>query len=88
MCGNMFLSIGITTTSSLIHGMVATLALNPDIQCKLQQEVDRVVGTERLPRLSDRKDMPYHEAVSRGWHRGGGEASPGEMRGRVPHARG
>ncbi|KAH3693886.1 hypothetical protein DPMN_081325 [Dreissena polymorpha] len=36
---------------------------NPKIQQKVQQEIDRVVGQDRLPCLSDRPDLAYTEAV-------------------------
>ena len=39
------------------------MALNPDVQKKAQAEVDYVVGTERLPTLSDRGRLPYIEAL-------------------------
>ena len=36
---------------------------NVDIQNKMWKEIDNVVGVERLPRLSDRPNLPYCEAV-------------------------
>ena len=30
---------------------------------KAQKELDRVVGSERLPQLSDREDLPYVSAL-------------------------
>jgi len=30
---------------------------------KAQEELDRVVGSERLPRLSDQEDLPYVSAL-------------------------
>lgn len=41
------------------------MTLNPHIQAKAQEEIDRVIGMERLPDFSDRKDLPYVEAVYR-----------------------
>jgi cytochrome P450 len=37
--------------------------LHPQVQEKLQDEVDRVTGGSRLPNLSDRGAMPYLECV-------------------------
>lgn len=36
---------------------------NPDIQKKAQQEVDKVVGRDRLPDFSDDTSIPYVEAI-------------------------
>ena len=44
---------------------------HPEVQRKAQQEIDRVVGTNRLPNLDDREHLPYlvavHKEVLR-WH--------------------
>lgn len=39
------------------------MVLNPDIFRKVQNEVDSIVGQDRLPRLSDMPSLPYTEAV-------------------------
>ena len=44
---------------------------NPDVQRKAQEEIDRVIGTDRLPLLSDRGSLPYVEALIKEvarWH--------------------
>ena len=41
------------------------MVVNPGIQEKAQREIDRVVGRNRLPDLSDRQAMPYVEAIYR-----------------------
>ena len=35
----------------------------PDIQLQAQKEIDRVVGTDRLPSYSDRESLPYVDAI-------------------------
>ncbi|XP_072016390.1 cytochrome P450 2D1-like [Amphiura filiformis] len=35
----------------------------PDVQKRVQEEMDSVVGRERLPKLSDKPNLPYTEAV-------------------------
>jgi cytochrome P450 len=35
----------------------------PDIQIKAREEIDRVVGTHRLPTFTDRPNLPYIEAI-------------------------
>ena len=39
------------------------MALNPDVLKRAQEEVDRVVGNDRLPSFSDRDNLPYINAV-------------------------
>ncbi|TDZ33336.1 O-methylsterigmatocystin oxidoreductase [Colletotrichum spinosum] len=44
---------------------------HPDVQAKAQAEIDRVVGTGRLPVISDRDNLPYVEAIVKEtlrWH--------------------
>ncbi|KAG8336713.1 hypothetical protein J6590_039794 [Homalodisca vitripennis] len=54
---------GSETTSKSLGFCFLYLLLYPDVQRKAQQEIDRVVGKERLPSLTDRLNMPYNEAV-------------------------
>ena len=35
------------------------MQLYPEVQRKAQAELDSVVGTDRLPTLKDRDDLPY-----------------------------
>lgn len=35
------------------------MAIHPELQAKAQEEIDTVIGTHRLPTLSDRKEMPF-----------------------------
>jgi len=41
------------------------MAKFPDVQRKAQTEVDRIVGSGRLPTLADRASLPYVEAIYR-----------------------
>ena len=36
---------------------------HPDVLSKLQAEVDRVCGTERMPSVKDASNLPYTRAV-------------------------
>jgi len=38
------------------------MALNPNVVKKAQEELDRVVGKDRLPEFSDKDDLPYINA--------------------------
>ena len=53
---------GSLTTTTTLYGLLNILSHNPDIQDKLQREVDHVIG-ERQVSLSDRERMPYHMAT-------------------------
>ena len=35
----------------------------PDVHRKAREEIDRVIGNERLPDLMDRHSLPYIEAL-------------------------
>ena len=39
------------------------MTLFPDLQSKAQEEIDRVVGNDRLPALADRGNLPYISAL-------------------------
>lgn len=39
------------------------MALNPHVVKKAQQDLDMVVGGDRLPELSDQDDLPYISAI-------------------------
>jgi hypothetical protein len=41
------------------------MALYPSVQKRIQDEIDRVVGTDRLPSYEDRPSLPIVEAVVR-----------------------
>lgn len=40
-----------------------TMACNPDIQSRMQAEIDDVIGDHRVPSLSDREYLPYTNSV-------------------------
>ncbi|KZT03210.1 cytochrome P450 [Laetiporus sulphureus 93-53] len=51
------------TTSTTLSTFVLAMVLHPDIYRKAQAEIDRVIGTERLPDFNDRSSLPYLENV-------------------------
>ena len=42
------------------------MTLFPDVQKKAQEEMDRVIGPNRLPKMSDRAALPYVDALEIG----------------------
>ncbi|THU90793.1 cytochrome P450 [Dendrothele bispora CBS 962.96] len=60
-------ALTMTATASFFFAM----SLYPDVQAKAREELDRVLGPGKIPRLSDRGSLPYIEAVYRElmrWH--------------------
>ncbi|XP_030577730.1 cytochrome P450 2J2-like [Archocentrus centrarchus] len=51
-----------TTTMTLLWGLLYMIYY-PDIQERVQAEIDAVVGSSRQPSLTDRENMPYTYAV-------------------------
>lgn len=41
------------------------MAKHPEVQRKAQEEIDSIIGPDRLPSLNDRESLPYMEAVYR-----------------------
>lgn len=54
---------GTDTTVAAIEWTLAELMNNPKIMKKVQEEIDRVIGKERLVRESDIPNLPYMQAV-------------------------
>ena len=60
--GNLF-GGGTDTTANTMYWGLLFLLQNPEIQDKLQEEMDRVVGRNRMPRYCDKTDMPFTMAT-------------------------
>ncbi|OAQ99298.1 hypothetical protein LLEC1_00731 [Akanthomyces lecanii] len=54
---------GSDTTTAVISGFVQAMVMFPDVQAKAQDEIDRVVGSSRLPEPQDEDQLPYVSAV-------------------------
>ena len=51
------------TTVSFLHTFFLAMQLYPEVQRKAQEEIDRVIGNDRLPTIADRPNLPYIEMV-------------------------
>uniref|UniRef100_A0A8C5U760 Uncharacterized protein n=1 Tax=Malurus cyaneus samueli TaxID=2593467 RepID=A0A8C5U760_9PASS len=54
---------GTETTSTTVRWGLLLMMKYPEIQRKIQEEMNRVIEPGELPKLEDRKKMPYTEAV-------------------------
>ncbi|PKK27308.1 cytochrome P450 2J2 [Columba livia] len=54
---------GTETTSTTIRWALLYMAMYPEIQARVQAEIDTVIGQGRQPALDDRSNMPYTNAV-------------------------
>ncbi|KAH9893508.1 CyP450 monooxygenase [Cubamyces lactineus] len=62
---------GADTTIATLTAFFCAMILYPEAQKRAQEELDAVVGQDRLPQLTDRKSMPYVNAVVKEllrWH--------------------
>ncbi|XP_059487512.1 methyl farnesoate epoxidase-like [Neocloeon triangulifer] len=60
--GDLFLA-GVDTTFNAMAFTLVYMVCNPEVQKKVHDEIDAVVGRDRLPSLNDRSNMPYVEAT-------------------------
>ena len=58
-----FFAAGSITTSITLTALMNVLCQRRDIQEKLQQEIENIIGDSRAPCLADREKMPYHTAT-------------------------
>jgi hypothetical protein len=59
----MYNTTGAATSSSTLKGFILAMLHHGDVQRRIQNEVDLVIGHDRTPLLSDRAAMPYTEAA-------------------------
>ncbi|NXB32620.1 CP2DH protein, partial [Eulacestoma nigropectus] len=54
---------GFDTISTTLRWALLYMLLHPEIQSKVQAEIDKVIGRERPPTKKDQESMPYTNAV-------------------------
>lgn len=52
-------------SSSTLMVFALAMVLFPDVQKRVQAEIDSVIGRDRLPTFEDRASLPYVEAILR-----------------------
>ncbi|KAM6124257.1 cytochrome P450 2J4-like [Pterocles gutturalis] len=62
-CALDLLFAGTETTATTIRWALLYMAIYPEIQARVQAEIDTVIGQGRQPALEDRSNMPYTNAV-------------------------
>ncbi|PPQ90149.1 hypothetical protein CVT25_012460 [Psilocybe cyanescens] len=60
---NSMYSASIDTTITVVSHFLLAMMLHPEAQRKAQQELDNVVGTDRLPTFEDRERLPFIECI-------------------------
>lgn len=63
VCTLDLLAAGTETTTTTLHWGLLFMMYYPDIQERVQAEIESVVGSSRLPSVTDRENMPYTDAV-------------------------
>ncbi|XP_069347013.1 cytochrome P450 2D17-like isoform X2 [Eulemur rufifrons] len=56
-------SAGMVTTSTTLAWALLLMILHPDVQRRVQQEIDEVIGKVRQPEIGDQAHMPFTTAV-------------------------
>ncbi|XP_066534829.1 steroid 17-alpha-hydroxylase/17,20 lyase [Hoplias malabaricus] len=56
---------GVETTTTVLKWSIAYLIHHPQVQKKIQEELDSKIGKDRHPLLNDRGNLPYLEATIR-----------------------
>jgi cytochrome P450 len=54
---------GSDSTVSILTSFVLAMVMFPEVQRKAQDEIDRVVGSDRLPGFQDRENLPYISGI-------------------------
>ncbi|KAJ7615860.1 cytochrome P450 [Roridomyces roridus] len=58
-----FMIGGVETTAAIMQWFSALIPAYPDIQKRAHEELDRVVGRDRMPTVEDEKNLPFCHAI-------------------------
>jgi cytochrome P450 len=61
LAGNL-IEAGTETTSSTLYAFIQAMVIFPEVMEKAQEEIDRVIGPDRLPTMNDEQDLQYIRA--------------------------
>lgn len=61
-CGGL-VEAGAETTSTTLNNFMLAMTLFPEVARKAQEEIDRVIGSQRMPGFDDEMDLPYTRAL-------------------------
>lgn len=61
-CGGL-VEAGSETTATALNNWILAMTLNSEVMKKAQEEIDRVVGSDRMPTWEDEKNLPYIRAM-------------------------
>ncbi|CCM02244.1 uncharacterized protein FIBRA_04325 [Fibroporia radiculosa] len=67
--GSAMLGGGLDTNMSTVLSFIVAMLRYPEIQAKAQAELDSVIGTTRLPSITDRQSLPYIRSLITEVHR-------------------
>ncbi|KAJ7123429.1 cytochrome P450 [Mycena epipterygia] len=74
---------GSDTTASQLEAFFLAMSLYPDVQAAAQKELNSVIGSDRLPDIADRAQLPYINALCKEvfrWHVAGPTGIPHRTR--------
>ncbi|KAL8721665.1 MAG: hypothetical protein Q9225_001714 [Loekoesia sp. 1 TL-2023] len=54
---------GSDSTVAIMQSVILALLMFPEVVQRAQEEIDRVVGTDRLPNFEDRENLPYVDGM-------------------------